>query len=48
MNASQTPVLTAELSKRGYDRPALKKIWGGNFLRLLRQAEMAAAIPALQ
>jgi membrane dipeptidase len=48
MNASQTPILTSELSKRGYDRPALKKIWGGNFLRLLRQAEMAAAIPALQ
>jgi membrane dipeptidase len=48
MNASQTPVLTAELSKRGYDRPALKKIWGGNFLRLLRQAEMAALTPALQ
>jgi len=48
MNASQTPVLTAELAKRGYDRQALKKIWGGNFLRLLRQAEVAAAIPALQ
>lgn len=39
MNAAQTPVLTAELSRRGYDHAALTKIWGGNFLRLLRQAE---------
>jgi membrane dipeptidase len=41
MNAAQTPVLTAELARRGYDREALAKIWGGNFLRLLRQAEAA-------
>jgi membrane dipeptidase len=39
MNAGQTPHLTAELARRGYDRDALVKIWGGNFLRLLRQAE---------
>lgn len=39
MNAAQTPALTAELSRRGYDRDALAKIWGGNFLRLLRAAE---------
>jgi membrane dipeptidase len=38
-NARQTPHLTAELAKRGYQREALQKIWGGNFLRLLRQAE---------
>jgi membrane dipeptidase len=41
MNASQTPHLTKELFNRGYDREALAKIWGGNFLRLLRQAEAA-------
>jgi membrane dipeptidase len=39
MNASQAPALTAELVTRGYDRPALQKIWGGNFLRLMRRAE---------
>jgi len=43
MNAAQTPVLTAELARRGYDREALAKIWGGNFLRLLRQAEAEKA-----
>jgi len=41
MNASHAPHLTRELAKRGYDRSALKKIWGGNFLWLLRQAEAA-------
>jgi membrane dipeptidase len=39
MNASQAPNLTAELARRGYGRDALAQIWGGNFLRLLRQAE---------
>jgi membrane dipeptidase len=43
MNASEAPALTQELSRRGYDRAALAQIWGGNFLRLLRQAEAAAA-----
>jgi membrane dipeptidase len=40
-NASQSPRLTAELAKRGYNHEALAKIWGGNFLSLLRQAEAA-------
>ena len=39
MNASQTPNLTAELSRRGYGHAELQQIWGGNFLRLMRQAE---------
>lgn len=43
-NAAQTPVLTAALARRGYDRAALEKLWGGNFLRLLRQAEEAALV----
>jgi membrane dipeptidase len=42
MNASQAPNLTKELSSRGYDRDALAKIWGGNFLNLLRRAEADA------
>lgn len=41
MNAGQTPALTAELVSRGYDEVALGKIWGGNFLRVLRAAEAA-------
>jgi membrane dipeptidase len=43
MNASQAPTLTAELARRGYGPAELAKIWGGNFLRLLRQAESVAA-----
>jgi membrane dipeptidase len=43
MNAAQTPNLTRELARRGYDRDALARIWGGNFLRLLRQAEALKA-----
>lgn len=39
MNASQAPNLTKEFFKRGYTEEAVRKIWGGNFLRLLRQAE---------
>ena len=38
-NASQSPRLTRELARRGYDHEAIQKIWGGNFLRLLRKAE---------
>lgn len=38
-NAAQSPRLTQELAGRGYDHEALQKIWGGNFLRLLRAAE---------
>jgi membrane dipeptidase len=38
-NAAQSPRLTRELARRGYDHEALKNIWGGNFLRLLRKAE---------
>jgi membrane dipeptidase len=43
MNARQTPHLTKELAARGYGPAELAKIWGGNFLRLLRQAEDKAA-----
>jgi membrane dipeptidase len=42
MNASQAPNLTKELIKRGYGAEDVRKIWGGNFLRLLRQAELDA------
>lgn len=38
-DASQSPNITTELVRRGYDRGALEKLWGGNFLRVMRIAE---------
>jgi membrane dipeptidase len=38
-DASQSPNITVELVRRGYDRGALEKLWGGNFLRVMRVAE---------
>jgi membrane dipeptidase len=38
-DASQCPNITIELVRRGYDRGALEKLWGGNFLRVMRVAE---------
>jgi len=38
-DASQSPNITTELVRRGYDRGALEKLWGGNFLRVMRVAE---------
>ncbi|GAN78860.1 dipeptidase [Acidocella aminolytica 101 = DSM 11237] len=42
MNAAEAPNLTAALARRGYGRLEIEKIWGGNFLRLMRKAEEAA------
>ena len=42
-DASQSANLTAELVRRGYSEPDIAALWGGNFLRLLKQAEAAAA-----
>jgi membrane dipeptidase len=42
MNAGDSPNITAELHRRGYDRIALAALWGGNFLRVLRIAEEVA------
>lgn len=41
-DASECPNITIELVKRGYDRGALQKLWGGNFLRCMRAAEALA------
>ncbi len=41
-DASQSPNITVELVRRGYDRGALEKLWGGNFLRVMRAAEALA------
>ena len=42
-NAAETGNLTAELARRGYDASQIGQLWSGNFLRLMRQAEAAAA-----
>jgi len=38
-DSSELPHLTRELLRRGYDEDALAKIWGGNFLRVMRQVQ---------
>jgi membrane dipeptidase len=41
-DASQSGNLTAELVRRGYGEADIAALWGGNFLRLLAQAEATA------
>ena len=41
-DASQSGGLTAELVRRGFGPADIALLWGGNFLRLMRQAEAAA------
>ena len=41
-DAAESPNITAELVRRGYGREEFAALWGGNFLRVLRQAETAA------
>ena len=42
-DASDALNVTLELVKRGYNEEDIKKIWGGNFMRVWRQAELAAS-----
>jgi membrane dipeptidase len=42
-DANQAPAITAELVARGYSEADIGKIWGGNFLRVLRAAEAGRA-----
>jgi membrane dipeptidase len=41
-DASASFAVTLGLLRRGYTAEDIKKIWGGNFLRVMRQAEAAA------
>ncbi len=41
-DAAESPNITVELTRRGFGRTELALLWGGNFLRLLRQAEVMA------
>jgi len=40
---ADAPNVTRELVRRGYDERQIAAIWGGNFLRVLRAAQAAAA-----
>jgi membrane dipeptidase len=42
-DASEAPNVTRGLLERGYSDTDIAKIWSGNFLRVLRAAETAAA-----
>jgi membrane dipeptidase len=42
-NAGDSANITVELVRRGYDPGALRKLWGDNFLRVMRVVEEAAA-----
>lgn len=41
-NAGESSAVTAGLLARGYDAQAIRLLWGGNFLRVLRVVEAAA------
>jgi membrane dipeptidase len=41
-DVSKYPLLAAKLAARGYDREQIGKIFGGNFMRVWRQAEQVA------
>lgn len=41
-DVSEMPAITAEMLKRGYTKSDIRKVWGGNFLRVFRQVEKSA------
>ena len=41
-DVSQMGNLTVELVKRGYSEEHIKKIWGGNFMRVFKEVEAFA------
>jgi membrane dipeptidase len=41
-DVSQMGNITLELVKRGYSEKDIKKIWGGNLMRVLHDVEMAS------
>jgi len=43
MDASQSLNVTIELVRRGYSEEEIRKLWGGNLLRVWREVERAAA-----
>jgi membrane dipeptidase len=43
MDASETFNVTLELVRRGYSEDDIRKLWGGNTLRVWRAAETVSA-----
>ena len=41
-DVSKIEAITLELVKRGYTKKKIRKIWGGNFMRVFRAVEQAA------
>jgi membrane dipeptidase len=41
-DVSQFPNITRELIRRGYTESEIRKIWGGNLLRVFREVEKVA------
>jgi len=41
-DVSQFPNITLELLRRGYTESEIRKIWGGNLLRVFREVERVA------
>lgn len=39
---SEAPSVTRELVQRGYSEEKIRKIWGGNFLRVFRRVRAVA------
>jgi membrane dipeptidase len=42
-SAAESPAVTAELVKRGYSAEDIRKLWGGNLLRVWRENERVAS-----
>ena len=47
-DASESENLTIELLRRGYGHAEIAALWGGNFLRVLRETERLAHQPVVQ
>jgi membrane dipeptidase len=47
-DASEMKNITIELLRRGYSKPDIAKIWGGNIMRVLQKVEDLAKNPATQ
>jgi membrane dipeptidase len=43
MDQSESPAVTRELLRRGYDEEQISKLWGGNILRVMKDAARVAA-----
>ncbi len=43
-DVSQMGNVTLELVKRGYSDEDIKKIWGGNFMRVFREVQKSASL----